>query len=298
MEKKIEYSMINFNTAEKVVYAKKACNEEQQEVLNVVNAHLKVSMELKRRISDAFVIDVHRQISEKLKGSVTEPNYQAGRYRSVRNYIGDPFTDTVTYTFPGPKEVPKLMRSLHRFINSRTKLDGILMPGIFHFLFIAIHPFVNGNGRTVRVLEDFLLKKAGYNHQNLYNLSQYYYENLKQYHYFLIHGRDMHDFTGFVEFHHEGIKKMQQNVFKEKIIIQRIDKLHSLPSLKTMDTLYKKLLHYLVNNEELTIKKALKLSSKKLTAEAIRLRFKKYGESGILQKIGDFKNAKYVWKMR
>lgn len=292
---KIEYSLINFSTAKKVVYAKKAKNEEQQEVLNVANAHLKVSADLKKRVSDNFIIDVHRQISKDLKGSMTEPDYKAGRYRNVQNYLGDPFSNTVTYTFPGPKEVPKLMKSLNHFINKTTKLDKILFPGIFHFLFIAIHPFINGNGRTVRVLEDFLLKKTGYNRQNLYNLSEYYYENLKRYHYFLNLGRDGSDMTGFIEFYLEGISASQNKVFEEKALLERIEKLHELSEWRNMDKLDKKLLHYLAGKNELTIKKAVKLSSKKLTAEGLRLRFQKYIGVGIMKKTGGFKDAKYIW---
>jgi len=88
---------------------------------------------------------------------------------------------------------------------------------------------------------------------------------------------------------------VQSKVFEEKELLGRIEKLHSVPYWKTMDTLDKKLLHYLVNNEELTIKKALKLSSKKLTAEAIRLRFQKYMGLGIMKKVGNFKSAKYIF---
>lgn len=292
---KIEYSLISYNTAQKVLYRKKARTEEEREVLNVANTHLAVLSHLKVLFSDDFIIDLHRQISEGLKGSLTEPDYRPGQYRQVQNYLGDPFSDRISYTFPDPKEVPTLMTALNDFMNTEKELDALLIPGIFHFAFIAIHPFVNGNGRTARVLEDFLLKKAGYNLQKLYNLSQYYYSNLKQYHFFLNRGREQLDLTDFVMFYLQGIAESQQSVFAEKTFLERLEKLHAFPTWETMDALDKKLLNYLAKNNEFTLKKALKLTSKKLSAETLRLRFQKYIQSGIMKKVGSYKLAKYVW---
>lgn len=292
---KIEYSLIDYNRAQKVLYCKKARNEEEQEILNVANAHLAAPSHLKSSISDDFIIDIHRQVSNDLKGSLTEPNYRAGQYRNIQNYLGDPFSDRITYTFPDPKKVPKLMEALNDFVNKNSTLDSLLVPAVFHFIFIAIHPFVNGNGRTVRVLEDFLLKKAGYNLQKLYNLSQYYYANLERYHFFLNRGRDQNDFTDFVEFYLQGILESQQKVFMEKRLLERLEKLHALSLWSEMDLLDKKLLNYLAKNDSLTIKKAVKLTSKKLTAEALRLRFQKYISFGVMKKIGAYKMATYVW---
>lgn len=293
---KIEYSLITYNAAQKVIQRKKAKNEREREVLNVANAHLALGRNLEKNVFDSLIIEVHRQISEGLKGSMTEPDYRAGRYRDIQNYLGDPFSNRITYTFPDPKEVPKLMRKLNRFVNNAKGVDAIFIAGIFHFMFIAIHPFVNGNGRTVRVLEDFLLKKAGYNLQNLYNLSHYYYTNLKQYHFSLNSGRDQKSFTSFIEFYLYGVAESQKNVFAEKVLLERLEKLHGLPAWAEMDALDKKLLVYLAKNEELTMKKAIKLASKKLTAEALRLRFQKYIQLGVMEKVGAYKTAKYKWK--
>jgi len=293
---KIEYSLIGFNTAQKVLNLKKAQNEEGQEVLNVANTHLAMAWHLNESISNDLIISIHQQISDGLKGSLTEPDYRPGHYRTIQNYLGDPFSDRISYTFPDPKKVPKLMQQLCRFANTKEPMEKLLIPGIFHFIFIAIHPFVNGNGRTARVLEDLLFKKAGYNSRNLYNLSEYYYTHLKQYHFFLNRGREQMDLTEFVEFYLTGIVESQNNVFHEKIVLERLAKLHELSKKESLDALDKKILNYLIEKEELTMKKALKLAFKKITAEALRLRFQKYMQWGIMAKKGDYKNAKYIFK--
>src|SRR3989339_290004 len=290
---KIEYSLISYNNAQKILNYKKALNEEEREILNVANSHLAIQQNLQKRLSDNFIINIHKQISYKLKGSLTEPNYRPGQYRNIQNYLGDPFSNNISYTFPNPKEVPILMKKLNCFININKKLNKLLLPGIFHFVFIAIHPFINGNGRTVRVIEDFLLKKAGYNLKNFYNLSQYYYDNLKQYHLTLNIGRDQKNLIYFIEFYLQGVLNSQKNVFVEKDLLERLYRLHEMLEWKLFDSFDKKILNYLARNNELTIKKAIKLNSRKLTAEAIRLRFQKYIEIGLMKKIGDFKNVKY-----
>ncbi|MFA6435905.1 MAG: Fic family protein [Candidatus Gracilibacteria bacterium] len=294
---KIEYSLIGFNAAQKVLNLKKAQNEEGREILNVANTHLAMARHLNDRISDDLIISIHRQISEGLKGSLTEPNYRPGSYRTIQNYLGDPFSDRISYTFPDPKKVPKLMQRLSHFTNEKRPIEKLLIPGISHFIFIAIHPFVNGNGRTARVLEDLLLKKAGYNSRNFYNLSEYYYTHLKQYHFFLNRGREQMDLTEFVEFYLRGILESQNNVFHEKIVLERLARLHELSKKESLDVLDKKILNYLIEKEELTMKKALKLTSKKITSEALRLRFQKYMQWGIMAKTGDYKNAKYIFKI-
>jgi Fic family protein len=296
---KIEYSLISYNTAQKVLGRKEAKNEQEREVLNLANTHLSLSKNLERNLSDLFIVNVHEKMSEGLEGSMNEPAYEAGQYRKVQNYLGNPFSEQMSYTFPPPVEVPKLMKKLNSFMSKarkENKIDPILLPGIFHFIFIAVHPFVNGNGRTVRLLEDFLLKKAGYNQQNLYNLSQYYYAHLKDYHFYLNHGRKQFRLDEFIVFYLKGIVQSQGKVFEEKELLERLSKLHTLPEWKEMDKIDKKILNYLAKEGEMIMKKAVKLSSKKLSAEALRLRFQKYIHLALVEKKGNYKSTSYVWK--
>lgn len=122
---KIEYSLISYNNAQKVLYNKKAINEQQQEILNVADSHLMIEQNLGGKLSDNLIINIHKQISHKLKGSLTEPDYRPGKYRNIQNYLGDPFGARISYTFPDPKEVAKLMKKLNHFINAEKKLAYI-----------------------------------------------------------------------------------------------------------------------------------------------------------------------------
>lgn len=54
------------------------------------------------------------------------------------------------------------LESLCNFINNRRdRMKPEVLAGIAHFLFVSIHPFVDGNGRTGRLLHSWVLMRSG-----------------------------------------------------------------------------------------------------------------------------------------
>ena len=61
------------------------------------------------------------------------------------------------------KEVEYLMRSLVSFCQlNKDCIHPLVLGSIFHFLFVSIHPFKDGNGRAARLIHSFILLKNGY----------------------------------------------------------------------------------------------------------------------------------------
>ena len=85
-----------------------------------------------------------------------EPEY-AGRYRTHQVYVGD-------FVPPKPEDVPALMEDLVRWLNSAEawSLHPVEYAAIAHYRLVYIHPFVDGNGRTSRLLMNLRLIQAGY----------------------------------------------------------------------------------------------------------------------------------------
>jgi hypothetical protein len=83
----------------------------------------------------------------------------AGRYRQVAVRIAG-----ARHIPPEPWDVPALMDDLVTWMASRAarKLHPIERASIAHHRFVAIHPFVDGNGRTGRLLLNLLLFRDGY----------------------------------------------------------------------------------------------------------------------------------------
>ena len=80
----------------------------------------------------------------------------------------------------------KLLTNLERFINDTT--DGfqpLVKMAVMHYQFEAIHPFMDGNGRTGRILNILYLVQQGLLDLPILYLSRYFIENRDQYYRYL-----------------------------------------------------------------------------------------------------------------
>ena len=64
--------------------------------------------------------------------------------------------DEVIYMAPNSLLVPSLMKSLFKFINEE-QIHPLILSSIFHYYFVAIHPFSDGNGRIARFWVSLIL---------------------------------------------------------------------------------------------------------------------------------------------
>lgn len=86
------------------------------------------------------------------------------------------------FTPPNARKVPDLLDELIGFTNENPLgLNDILLATVFHHRLVWIHPFFDGNGRTVRLAMNLLLMRAGFPPAIiLKNDRQKYYEALNQ----------------------------------------------------------------------------------------------------------------------
>ena len=104
----------------------------------------------KTKIDEDFVLQIHKII---LTG-IDDTN--AGFYRSVRVRISGSKT-----ILPNPLKVPDLMKDFGDWLVQKT--DDILIKALeAHYRLVTIHPFVDGNGRTARLLMNAILLENGY----------------------------------------------------------------------------------------------------------------------------------------
>lgn len=79
--------------------------------------------------------------------------------------------------------------------------DRLIQAVAAHYHIGAMHPFGDGNGRTARALEAFMLRRAGVNDVVMVSLSNYYYEHKDEYLTALYETRQSgHDLTPFLKF--------------------------------------------------------------------------------------------------
>ena len=105
-----------------------------------------------KEISEADIIALHRIT---LKGI---SDYWAGRYKTSQNRIlGSRLKTTPPY------KVHAEMQNLIYIMNSNPQHYNIIeLVAVIHHELVKIHPFVDGNGRTARLLTNLILIKEGY----------------------------------------------------------------------------------------------------------------------------------------
>src|SRR5579872_3995690 len=82
----------------------------------------------------------------------------AGHYRKVPIFVTG--TD---FEFPKPLEVPLLMQEfLQEIPQLKQQYHPVHFAALVHIKFVTIHPFIDGNGRTARLLMNLLLLQSGY----------------------------------------------------------------------------------------------------------------------------------------
>ena len=66
--------------------------------------------------------------------------------------------DKIIFIAPDSLVVPSLMKSLFKFINdNKDNLHPLILSSIFHYYFVFIHPFTDGNGRMARFWVSLML---------------------------------------------------------------------------------------------------------------------------------------------
>jgi Fic family protein len=110
------------------------------------------AVEYERDISMRFILKIHALLTE---GILEEGS---GELRRVQVYIRG--ADIIP---PPAEEVEGELKGLLRWYRrARRRYHPVVVASYFHTAFEGIHPFVDFNGRTGRILLNFILKKAGY----------------------------------------------------------------------------------------------------------------------------------------
>ena len=113
-----------------------------------------IKTQIKRKphqISVQDILSIHNLI---LKGI---DDAHAGHFRSVPVRVSGS-----TVVFPNPRKVPDLVDEFYDWLGKKPKLHPVELAAEAHYRLVTIHPFVDGNGRTARLLMNMILMMYGY----------------------------------------------------------------------------------------------------------------------------------------
>lgn len=124
-----------------------------------------------RELSLEIILSLHKMLVANIRDDV------AGRFR-----LENEFVRVGNHIAPNPKEVVGLLEQMLAAYNASSQDNVIRRIARFHLTFENIHPFVDGNGRIGRVLNNYLLIREGFVPINIKFIDRAkYYEAFKEF---------------------------------------------------------------------------------------------------------------------
>ena len=192
-----------------------------------------------------LVRELHKELMYKAR--VTQYS-DPGEFRKNQNWIGGTRPDNARFVPPPVAEMLVSLGELEKFMHAKDNIPTIIKAGLIHAQFETIHPFLDGNGRTGRMLITFYLWKEKFLEKPVLFLSSYfkrhqkvYYERLAGYHSGKV--SEWIDFflDGVIEIANEAIDIVGKiTVLREKDMaqIQTLGKRASESAIRVLPRLY------------------------------------------------------------
>ena len=290
----IEGTALSLEQAKDILEGKKVRGvnrDDERELLNYKKAMDFISKYLGKDdpTTEGLIRELHKILVKGVRGGKADP----GNYRKVQNYVINSRTKEVIYTPPPPLEVPHLMREFTEWLNKEKDLSPVLVAGIAQFQFVHIHPFLDGNGRTARLLSTLILYKTGYDFKRLFTISEYYDKDRPLYYQAIQSVRKNNmDMTGWLVYFVEGLRlQMREIQQKGKKVIQAENIIKKLEGYN-LNPRQEKIIRYLVVNETINNEQCQRLcgSIRRTATRDLSSLVKK----GLLVKKGELKGTYYT----
>ena len=174
------------------------------EVSNYVSA---LNYGLERLADLPMSVRLIREIHERLLTGVRGAQLRPGELRRSQNWIGPagaPLSEAA-FVPPPPHEVPRALSDLEHFMHVKDSMPPLVRIGLTHAQFETIHPFLDGNGRTGRLLITLLLCEQEILQSPVLYLSHYFKAQRQAYYQHLQDVRDQGRWEDWLKFFLQGV---------------------------------------------------------------------------------------------
>ena len=199
-------------------------------------------------VTEGLIREIHKRLVRGVRGDAAAP----GEYRKIQNYVVNSSTGEKVYTPPPAYEIQYMMQELTDYINNASEIHPVFVSGIAQFQLVHVHPFLDGNGRSARLLSTLCLYRKGYDFKRLFTISEYYDRNRSDYYRAIqsVRENDM-DMTGWLEYFTHALSEQMQEIKTKGEVVIRADVLEKRHNLSERQT---KAIQYILQHGELTIK--------------------------------------------
>ena len=271
----IENNQLSLFQVEAVINGKAVIGEQKdiQEVKNAYKAYEEID-----NINPYSVEDL-----KKIQGILTFAiEDDSGKFRNHGEAVYD--GDIQIFMAPPHRMVPKLMEDLFNWMNEvKENVNPLILSSIFHYEFVFIHPFSDGNGRTARLWQTAILAhwKDLFKYIPIESIIRKHQE---EYYIAIQNCNNVGNSNEFIE-------------FMLKIIDEAVDGMILNQQETTQETTQKttqeKIINLIKKNPSITQVEMAKALD--LTRDGISYNIKALKEKGIIERVGSTKNG--IWKI-
>lgn len=238
------------------------------------------------------ILKIHKIVT---KGLVEED--KCGKIRPgdvfILNLMPDG-TEQIGFTPPKSDRVKPLLEELLDWLANEKEVHPVIKAGLFHYEYVTIHPFTDGNGRSARLLTLLILYKLGWDFKKSLVLEDYYNKDRPLYYECLNTGENYDDrigkdLTGWLSYFVEGFA-FEAKRLNEEVLSLRGKGDDNKPN-QVLDGDELKIVDFAVSVGQLTSSDVVDiLGIPKRTAQA---KLKKLEDKKIIKKLGSGPSTYY-----
>ncbi|RLG44562.1 MAG: hypothetical protein DRN92_07815 [Thermoproteota archaeon] len=266
--------------------------KDKQEVLNYLEALEKIPQFAKRNpFKKGDLLEIHKIVT---KDTLENPKDE-GAFRDRQVFVGNRVTGRIIFIPPPTEQVPQLIDDFLGWFNSKEveEIDPVIQAGVTHYELVRIHPFIDGNGRTARIMATLVFYKRGFDVKRFFALDDYYDHDRRAY-YEALRNVDQNtlDLTGWLEYFTEGVAVSIKAV-KDKVIgLSKNIKFLKERGQIALTERQMKIVERIVENDKITVGEVSKIFG--ISRQAALKEMNKLIDLGVVQLKGKGRGAYYV----
>lgn len=274
-----------------------------QEVINYRNVVKLIDDLAPKRVGYDLesLLEIHRATVDKLV-----PPEKTGVLRKTQVLIKEEGTGKVILEPPPPHEVPYLIEDFLSWLNQPLSKEThpVIRAGIVHYVLAAIHPFVEGNGRTARAFATLVLLRENYDIKRFFAIEEHFDRDLNRYYqsFFLVDRQSpdiaARDLTPWLEYFTETVA-VELGKIKDKVKKLSVDSRLKvrIGEQVALSQRQVKLIEYL-SEHGAAIMTDLKDVLPMVSEDTVLRDLKDLMKKGIIDKEGSTKASRYVIKTK
>lgn len=193
-----------------------------------------------------FLKELHKELMKEARATQFA---NPGEFRNSQNWVGGTRPNNAHFVPPPVADMERALDDMEKFLHAKDDVLPLIKAGLLHAQFETIHPFLDGNGRTGRMLITFYLWKEQFLEKPVLFLSLYFKKHQKIYYDCLDKYHDG-DVKAWIEFFLDGVEEIANEAIhtvlaitklreQDMLKIQFLSKRSSESAVKVLPQLYR-----------------------------------------------------------